>query len=422
MDDHMTDPSASESFGALRLPYLSLPAALVGRIESDRREHRVNPYRFDDADMVRRSEKRHDDATLIRPAFGRDIEKIMNLPAYSRYNDKTQVFSLRRNDDLCRRALHVQLVSRISRDIGAILGLNVDLVEAIALGHDIGHTPFGHAGERMLDELLFGHAGLHFHHNVHSVRVLSVLYDRNISLQTLDGALCHNGEFAQQQFEMSDLSTFSEFDDVVASCYTDAGTIISHLRPATLEGCVVRLCDMIAYLGKDRQDARDAGLIDDSTRFTSTYIGTDNAQIINNLTVDIIEQSYGANHICLSAAAFEDLKVAKRENYDLIYDNEGVSRGRESDIEAMFGAMYDRLLADVVTRDESSPIFRHHVAHICRKSSALTVEKYLAQDPNMVVADYLASMTDSYFIALYAHLFPSSAHHLEYRGYFDDLP
>jgi dGTPase len=88
----------------------------------------------------------------------------------------------------------------------------------------------------------------------------------------------------------------------------------------------------------------------------------------------------------------------------------------------MFGAMFDRLLSDVVTRDESSPIFKHHVTHICRKSRALTPEKYLAQDPDMIVADYLASMTDSYFIALYAHLFPRSARRLEYRGYFDDLP
>ena len=101
---------------------------------------------------IRRDMSR-DKASVIRPAFVRDIEKIMNCPYYNRYTDKTQVFSLYKNDDLSRRALHVQLVSRIARNIGRLLGLNLDLIEAIALGHDLGHTPFGHAGERALNEV-----------------------------------------------------------------------------------------------------------------------------------------------------------------------------------------------------------------------------------------------------------------------------
>ena len=88
-----------------------------------------------------------DKATLWRPAFVRDVEKIMHSPYYNRYADKTQVFSFYKNDDISHRALHVQLVSRIARNIGKMLGLDLDLIEAIALGHDIGHTPFGHAGE-----------------------------------------------------------------------------------------------------------------------------------------------------------------------------------------------------------------------------------------------------------------------------------
>lgn len=97
------------------------------------------------------------------------------------------MFSFYNNDDITRRALHVQLVSRIARNIGAVLGLNLDLIEAISLGHDIGHTPFGHAGERFLSRLLFKETGKLFNHNVHSVRVLDNLFERNISLQTLDG-------------------------------------------------------------------------------------------------------------------------------------------------------------------------------------------------------------------------------------------
>ena len=135
----------------------------------------------------------HDRANLWRPPFVRDIEKIMHLPYYNRYGDKTQVFSLYRNDDISRRAQHVQLVSRIARNIGNVLNLNQDLIEAISLGHDIGHAPFGHAGERILSALLRGETGRYFNHNVHSVRVLDVLGQRNISLQTLDGVLCHNG-------------------------------------------------------------------------------------------------------------------------------------------------------------------------------------------------------------------------------------
>ena len=126
---------------------------------------------------------------LWRPAFVRDIEKILHNPYYNRYSDKTQVLSAYQNDDISRRALHVQLVARIARNIGRMLGLNEDLIEAVSLGHDIGHTPFGHAGERFLNELYHAHTGRFFNHNVHSVRVLDKLVSRNMSLQVLDGPL-----------------------------------------------------------------------------------------------------------------------------------------------------------------------------------------------------------------------------------------
>ena len=132
---------------------------------------------------IRRDNTR-DIASVVRPSFVRDIEKIMNCPYYNRYTDKTQVFSLYKNDDISRRALHVQLVSRIARNIGRLLGLNTDLIEAIALGHDMGHTPFGHAGEAILSKLYNKRTGRYFNHNVHSVRVLDRIFHYNISLQT----------------------------------------------------------------------------------------------------------------------------------------------------------------------------------------------------------------------------------------------
>lgn len=232
--------------------YHNLSEKLQQRIIEDRKEHRANPYAFSEEQVLRR-EMNHDRANLWRPPFVRDIEKIMHLPYYNRYGDKTQVFSLYRNDDISRRAQHVQLVSRIARNIGNVLNLNQDLIEAISLGHDIGHAPFGHAGERILSALLRGETGRYFNHNVHSVRVLDVLGQRNISLQTLDGVLCHNGEMEQQEYQPKKAKTFADLDTEVEMCYQKEDGI-KHLVPGTLEACVMRICDIIAYLGKDRQD------------------------------------------------------------------------------------------------------------------------------------------------------------------------
>ena len=176
------------------LKYHQLDSSVEKQIKENISKGILSSYRFMDENAVRRNMEK-DKNSELRPSFGRDIEKILHLPLYNRYNDKTQVFSFYNNDDITRRGLHVQLVSRISRNIGRMLGLNLDLIESIALGHDVGHTPFGHAGERYLSELLQKETGRHFNHNVHSIRVLDILYRRNISLQTLDGILCHNGEF-----------------------------------------------------------------------------------------------------------------------------------------------------------------------------------------------------------------------------------
>ena len=163
------------------LKYNKLSLEIEQKILSDRENGVQNPYRCADSAVLRRNENA-DRASIWRPAFVRDIEKIIHLPYYNRYADKTQVFSFYNNDDITRRALHVQLVSRIARNIGSVLGLNLDLIEAISLGHDIGHTPFGHAGERFLNELLHAETGRYFNHNVQSVRVLDNLFERNIRL------------------------------------------------------------------------------------------------------------------------------------------------------------------------------------------------------------------------------------------------
>lgn len=399
--------------------YLPLDPEIEKQVLQDRANHVHNPYRFDDIGIIRR-DSAHDKATLTRPAFGRDIEKIINVPAYNRYANKTQVFSLVQNDDICRRGLHVQLVSRIARNIGEALGLNIDLIEAIALGHDVGHTPFGHAGERFLNELYHANTGRYFNHNVHSVRVLDKLFKRNVSLQTLDGVLCHNGEFEQQVLKMSDLSSFDMFDTIVEACYIDESTIKS-LRPSTLEGCVVRVSDMIAYLGKDRQDALDMGVISSFDCFEGEVIGIENTEIIHNLTVDIINNSYGKDHIIMSEDVFLDLKKAKKQNYELIYFHEGVVSGTGNIVESMFGDMYEKLLNDTKNKKEDSPVFKHHIANLVSKSRSIKAEKYIKELPDQIVVDYMASMTDSYFISLYEFLFPESGKRILTQGYCDNL-
>lgn len=401
-----------------KLSYDKLSPELQQQIKEDRKNGCVNQYRFNDDFAVRRNNE-HDKANLWRPTFVRDIEKIMHLSYYNRYADKTQVFSFYNNDDITRRALHVQLVSRIARNIGSVLGLNLDLIEAIALGHDIGHTPFGHAGERFLNDLLYKETGRYFNHNVHSVRVLDKLFERNITLQTLDGVLCHNGEFECQEYRPKREKDFDAFDKEVEDCYVNGPSAIKKLVPSTLEGCVVRICDMIAYLGKDRQDARIARIIDKDYKFKTEKIGTENAAIINNLTVDILEHSYGKDYILLSDSAYRDLKNAKKENYEVIYKNDAVNKQYDEIIRPMFKDIYYKLLDDIVNKDEDSVIYRHHIDFICKDRRYYKDVDYLKEEPNQIVVDFIASMTDDYFVALHEFLFPNSKYKIEYKSYFE---
>lgn len=397
--------------------YKKIDEELQQEIIFNREQHWVNPYAFKDENAVRRNND-VDKANLWRPVFVRDIEKIMHLPYYNRYADKTQVFSFKHNDDITRRAQHVQLVSRIARNIGSVLGLNLDLIESIALGHDIGHTPFGHAGERFLNELYHNETNRYFNHNVHSARVLDTIFARNFTMQTLDGVLCHNGEFEQQEYKPKYEKSFDDYDREVEACYTDGAPAIKKLIPSTLEGCVVRICDMIAYLGKDRQDAVLAGIIDPDYEFTTELIGMENAKIINNLTVDIIEHSYGKDYILLSNKAFNDLSIAKKENSNVIYKNQNIMNQYDDIIKPMFENMYYKLLDDVNKKYENSIIYKHHINPIGDALNKYHNVDYLSEEPNQIVVDFIASMTDDYFIELHKVLFPSSKYTIEYEKYF----
>lgn len=385
------------------------------RIKDDIANNTLPRFGFDDAKAVRRDNGR-DTPSVWRPAFVRDIDKIMHCPFYNRYTDKTQVFSLTKNDDISRRALHVQLVSRIARTIGKTLNLNLELIEAIALGHDIGHTPFGHAGERFLDDLYSSHTGRHFSHNIHSVRVLDKIFPYNITLQTLDGIAAHNGELECIEYRPRPLESFDEFDELIESCYQDNNNI-KKLVPSTLEGCVVRISDIIAYLGKDRQDAERAGIIEGNEYFDNGIIGRNNAEIINNLSVNIIENSYGKDYIKLDEKYFKALSEAKKQNFDVIYRDKKVKQTLDNVIRPMMGDIYERLLDDLLRGNRDSPVFSHHISYV-NKAHYKRKEPYENSAPDTIVADYIASMTDDYFIDLHSYLFPGSNLKIDYVGYF----
>lgn len=399
--------------------YHNLSEELQARITEDRKNHMVNPYAFQDEDVLRRNME-HDKANLWRPAFVRDVEKIMHIPYYNRYADKTQVFSLYKNDDISRRSQHVQLVSRIARNIGRLLNLNLDLIEAISLGHDIGHTPFGHAGERKLDELYYGETRRHFNHNIQSARVLDKIFRLNISLQTLDGIICHNGELELQEYLPQPYRDFAIFDERVEACYQDFQAN-KKLIPATLEACVMRVSDIIAYLGKDRQDALKLKLFKEEPSYTGGEIGTSNAEIINNMIVNIVENSYGKPYLKMDEAYFQAFSTGKRENYEMIYGNQTVEKVYREQIHPMLEAVFHRLLEDARSGNQDSVLYKHHIAYIQDLTHYYSDAQYAENEPEDIVVDYIASMTDDYFIDLYKFLFPKGKYKVDYIGYFDEM-
>lgn len=327
----------------------------------------------------------------IRPNFFRDIDRIIHTDSYTRYTNKTQVFSLSDNDNISKRMIHVQLVSKIARTIGRVLSLNEDLIEAIALGHDLGHTPFGHTGEKFLDKLSKEYDEGNFMHNVQSVRTLMVIENKNVSVQVLDGILCHNGEFAMKEYYPKK-KTVKNFLDDYNKCYKDEKHA-SSLVPMTLEGCVVRISDMIAYLGRDIEDAVKLGLfnINDLPTELTKVIGNSNSQIVNNIILDIISNSLNKNYIKLSDNMFKTIVELKKFNYQNIY----YKANSEEDLN-LYENMFDLIFKKNLHILKNSNLSEHRIfINFLNKQT----EKYINETTDArKVIDYIAGMTDDYFI------------------------
>ena len=279
----------------------------------------LNQFATRSQDAIRLTEESSD----IRLAYARDVDKIVHTSSYTRYGDKTQVYSDISNDNISRRMTHVQFVSRAARTIARGLGLNEDLCEAISLGHDVGHVPFGHFGETILNEISKKATGKCFAHNLNSVRVFKDLekngHGCNLTLQTLDGIMCHNGEFVKREYRpvKKDAKQFlTEYEE----CRIDE-TKIGKLIPMTLEGCVVRIADVIGYIGKDIDDSRRLSLfdIDCIPKDIKVVLGVSNDEIMNNVIMDIVTQSYGKDCIQMSDKVYEQVIHLKQFNYENIY-------------------------------------------------------------------------------------------------------
>ena len=282
-------------------------------------EKYLSKYACKTSEAIRLKEEEED----LRPPFFHDIDRIIHSLSYTRYMDKTQVFTRSENDHISKRITHVQLVSKIARTIGRALALNEDLIEAIALGHDIGHTPLGHSGEAILNEISRRELGEYFAHNIQSVRHLMIVeHDGkglNLCIQVLDGIMCHNGEILDSTY-CPVKKTKEEFLREYEESYRDIDAS-SKNHPMTLEGCVVRISDVIGYIGRDIEDAIMIGKIkrEDIPKEISTVLGTSNKEIVNTIILDIIENSLDKPYIKMSDTIYKALFTLKKFNYDHIY-------------------------------------------------------------------------------------------------------
>jgi dGTPase len=328
-----------------------------------------------------------------RLPYKRDVDRIIHSKAYSRYVDKTQVAYLVCNDHITHRSLHVQLVSNFARGIAEILRLNLDLVEAIALGHDVGHPPFGHEGEGYLSEISLEFGEGPFAHPAQSCRLFRDIEPLNLGLLVYDGFLCHDGGMRDRVVTPVFGKTWESHFEEYSKKFADPGL---NLAPGSLEGALVKLSDTMSYIGRDIEDAISLGIL---TRkdVPKTILGTTNREILANLARDVIENSYEQDYIALSKESFDALWTLRRFNFEKIYQHPKLKV--ESDkVRTGYRQLFHVLLDDFRQKGSESHLYRHFLNS---KS-----EGYVNSTSEVrKIIDYISGMTDNYFVRCLEKLF-----------------
>ena len=301
------------------------------------------------SNMIKREKPLYLRNNDIRSEFERDYTRIIHSTGYRRMKHKTQVFFSPSNDHICTRIEHVMHVESISHTIAQYLGLNVELTKAIATAHDIGHSPFGHQGEKVLSEISKRDIGITFWHEKNGMELvdkIELLEDNNKNKQNLDltyavrdGIISHCGEIDENNVRPRD-------EAIDLYNYTKP----NEYAPYTWEGCVVKIADKISYLGRDIEDAITLGILDKKLEdlykllnFNSGEV-INNTIIINNLVYDLCKNSSPEKGLCFSDKTFELINNLKKFNYKYIYLSEKLKPSTEY-FKLVLNQIYDVLKA-----------------------------------------------------------------------------
>ncbi|MBW6514676.1 MAG: HD domain-containing protein [Candidatus Syntrophosphaera sp.] len=330
----------------------------------------------------------------MRTKFAVDRDRILYSGAYRRYHGKTQVFSFTNliDEEMTNRNLHIAYVSQISRTIGKYLGLNTELIEAIALGHDLGHAPFGHDGEKALSNACVDHGIGHFHHNIESLHIVDHISSKgrglNLTFPVRDGIISHDGEVHNTVLKPERDKTEERIQEYIKA--KKSGGSLDWM-PSTLEGCVVRITDTIAYIGQDIEDAIRYNILkrEELPEDVTEKLGNTNSQIIETLIKSVIVNSYEQDWIAFDDEVSHYLLELKKFNYRHIYTDDNVKQSNKIIYRTM-GMMFSKYLEDIRKGNSESKTFKHFLDH--------KVPEYREGfSPAEQVRDFIATMTDRYY-------------------------
>ncbi len=342
----------------------------------------------------------------FRTEFYRDYTRIIHSRAFRRLHHKTQVFIKPKNDHLSTRMEHSLHVASIARTIARSLRLNEDLVEAISIGHDLGHPPFGHKGEKRLNEIA-QKFNLRFSHELHSLRVVDFIDSPylcnhpglNLTFAVRDGIACHYGEGFEEELSPDKGKTY---DDLLTMRRGEA-------TPATLEGCVVRWSDKIAYLGRDLEDAISIDLIseDEVPNNVRKQLGTKNREIIHKLISELCRNGINSPVLSFCSETHKALNELYNFNMERIYKSPEATRfyGQiDRSMEYLFEFLHNRLCD---ANEDAKKLKEGNL--ICLKVLADFLDEdirdWISTPKEQIIIDYIAGMTDSFFIDSFTEVF-----------------